>query len=158
MAHKLQVISFVRGYHEYMDIWLLSIDDEHCLKREPSNKEDANAVAVVRDSSLKRQKYVETGQNSKQLCEISSEVRSSHPNEMSEDFQVVGHVPKLMAIWLTKFLKRASNIGKAVIKGKRVNRGGGYGLEIPCEYQFMGDAFSISWLKDKLQKEGFDAN
>ena len=100
---------------------------------------------------------VETGQNSKQLREISSEVRSSHPNEMSEDFQVVGHAPKLMAIWLTKFLKRASNIGKAVIKGKRVNRGGGYGLEIPCEYQFMGDAFSISWLKDKLQKEGFDA-
>ena len=26
-----------------------------------------------------------------------------------------------------------------------------------CEYQFMGDAFSISWLKEKLQKEGFDA-
>ena len=98
MAHKLQVVSFVRGYHEYMDIWLPSIDDEHCLKREPSNKEDANPVAVVRDSSLKRQKNVETGQNSKQLCEISSEVRSLHPNEMSEDFQVVGHVPKLMAI------------------------------------------------------------
>ena len=76
---------------------------------------------------------------------------------MSEDFQVVGHVPKLMAIWLKKFLKRASKIGKAVIKGKRVNRGGGYSLEIPCEYQFMGDAFSISWLKEKLQKEGFDA-
>ena len=66
-------------YHEYMDIWLPSIDDEHCLKREPSNKEDANAVAVVRDSSLQRQKNVETGQNSKQLREISSEVRSSHP-------------------------------------------------------------------------------
>ena len=49
MAHKLQVVSFVRGYHEYMDIWLPSIDDEHCLI-----KEDANPVAVV--SSLKRQK------------------------------------------------------------------------------------------------------
>ena len=84
-------------------------------------------------------------------------MKSPHPNEMSDDFEVVGHVPKLMAIWLTKFLKRATNIGKVVIKGKRVNRGGGYGLEIPCEYQFMGDAFSISWLKEKLQKEGFDA-
>ena len=51
-----------------------------------------------------------------------------------------------MAIWLTKFLKQATNIGKVVIKGKRVNRGSGYGLQIPCEYQFMGDAFSISWL------------
>ena len=36
-----------------MDIWLPIIDDELCLKRELSNKEDANAVAVVRDSSLK---------------------------------------------------------------------------------------------------------
>ena len=62
-----------------------------------------------------------------------------------------------MAVWLTKFLKRATNIGKVVIKGKRVNRGSGYGVEIPCEYQFICDAFSISWLIEKLQKEGFDA-
>ena len=62
-----------------------------------------------------------------------------------------------MAIWLTKFLKQAANSGKAVIKGKRVNRGGGYGLETPCEFHFTGDAFSISWLKAKLKKEGFDA-
>ena len=62
-----------------------------------------------------------------------------------------------MAIWLTKFLKRVLNIGKVVIKGKRVNRGSGCGLQIPCEYHFMGDVFSISWLKEKLQKEGFDA-
>ena len=62
---------------------------------------------------------------------MSAEKRYSHPNEMREDFEITGHVPKLMAIWLTKFLKRAANSGKAVIKGKRVNRGGGYGLEIP---------------------------
>ena len=60
-------------------------------------------------------------------------MRSPHPNEMSDDIKVVGHVPKLMAIWLTKFLKRATNIGKVVIKGKRVNRGGDYGLETLCE-------------------------
>ena len=84
-------------------------------------------------------------------------MRSLHPNEMSDDFKVVGHVPKLMTIWLAKFLKRATNTEKVVIKGKRVNRGGDYGLEILCEYQFMGDAFSISWLKEKLQKEAFDA-
>ena len=64
-----------------------------------------------------------------------------------------------MAIWLTKFLKRATNIGKVAITGKRVNRGGGYGLEIPCMNINLWemDAFSISWLKEKLQKEGFDA-
>ena len=43
------------------------MDNEHCLKRiELSNKEDANAVAVVRDSLLKGK----TSQNSKQLREF----------------------------------------------------------------------------------------
>ena len=84
-------------------------------------------------------------------------MRSPHPNEMSDDFEVVGRVPKQMAIRLTKFLKQATNNGKVVVKGKRVNRGGGYGLEIPCEYQFVGDTFSISWLEKKLQKEGLHA-
>ena len=57
---------------------------------------------------------------------------------------------------ITKFLTRGTNNGKAVVKGKRVNRGGGYGLEVPCEYFFKGDKFSISWLKTKLEKEGFE--
>ena len=69
---------------------------------------------------------------------------------MTADFQEIRHVPKLMALWLTNFLKRATNSGKVVIKGKRVNRGGGYGLEVPCEYQFKGDEFSVNWLKKKL--------
>ena len=56
IAHKLQVVSFLRCYHSYVDIWLPSMDNEHCLKKiELSNKEDANAVAVVRDSLLKGQ-------------------------------------------------------------------------------------------------------
>ena len=65
-------------------------------------------------------------------------------------------------LWLTKFLKRATNSGKAVIKGKRVNRGGGYGLEVPCEYRFTGDSHGSQeihsrGLKTKLTlKEGFD--
>ena len=154
MVHKLQLVLFVGGYHTYMDIWLPIIDDELCLKQELSNKEDANVVAVVCDSLLKCDN-VKTSQNSKPLCDMSSKMRC--PNEMSDDFEVVGHFPKLMAIWLTKFLKRATNIGKIVIKGKQVNRGGGYGLEILFEYQLMGDAFSINWRKEKLQKEGFDA-
>ena len=49
--------------------------------------------------------------------------------------------------WLTKFLNRPSNLGKAIIKGKRVKRGGGYGLEVPCEYHFQGDDFWCNWLK-----------
>ena len=44
----VQVTSFVPGYHVYLEVWEPKIGDEHCLKREPNNKEDDNAVAVVR--------------------------------------------------------------------------------------------------------------
>lgn len=55
-----------------------------------------------------------------------------------------------MAIWLTTFLKRGPNSSKAVIKDKRVNRGGGYGLEIPC----TGDTFFNEMAKGKAKKGG----
>ena len=35
-------------------------------------------------------------------------------------------------------------------KGQASYRGGGCGLEIPCEYTFEGDSFSITWLENKL--------
>ena len=37
-----------------------------------------------------------------------------------------------------------------------MNRGGGFGLEVPCEYIFEGDSFSCGWLQQKLVKEEFD--
>ena len=48
-----------------------------------------------------------------------------------------------------------TNKGRAVVKGKRVNRGVCYGLEIPCEYCFTGDEFSIQWLKSKREEQRF---
>ena len=42
------------------------------------------------------------------------------------------------------------NYARVIIKGKHVNRGAGYGLEVPCEYHFEGDNFSCNWLKEKL--------
>ena len=97
--------------------------------REPNNKVDSNAGAVVSKYSRKNVMHRKSAQNVKYLEQMSSKV-CLHTNEMSADFQVIGHEPKLMAIWLTKFLKRTTNSGKAVIKGKRVNRGGAYGLEV----------------------------
>ena len=42
-------------------------------------------------------------------------------------------------------LKRPTNGGKDihVVKGKRVNRGGGFGLEVPCVYQFEVTVFLV---------------
>ena len=61
-----------------------------------------------------------------------------------------------MAQWVKKFLKRATNLATVIIKGKRVNRGAGYGVELLCEFKFQGDSFSCNWLKDKLKKEKYD--
>ena len=46
-----------------------------------------------------------------------------HPNEMSHSNEVIGHIPKLMALWVTK---RTTNSGTVVITDERVNRGAGY--------------------------------
>ena len=60
-----------------------------------------------------------------------------------------------MATWVTKLLKRPTNTDKVVTKEKSVNRGGGFGLEILCEYIFESDTFSSYWLQRKLMKEEF---
>ena len=65
-------------------------------------------------------------------------------------------VSMLMAVHVTKFLKRPTYSSKVTAMGKRVNRGGGCGLELPCEYLIYGDKFSCEWLKKNLTKKGFD--
>ena len=45
-----------------------------------------------------------------------------------------------------------------MVKGKQVNRGESYGLEISWEYTLESNSFSITWLKNKLIiKEEFPA-
>ena len=142
----VRVNSFFRGYYEYVDIWQPPKSSEHSLRREPVNEVDKNAVAVVQET--------QSG-NTTRACS-QAEPLNTHPNEIAVGMEVVGHVPKLMAQWVTKFLKRASNSGTVVITGKRINRGAGYGLELPCEFKFQGDKYSCDWLKERLRKENFD--
>ena len=148
----LHVHSYIRGYHEYLSIWEPTVDEMYALKRELQNEQDSNAVVIVRQK-LRKSRVIPRVTRSGRGKTASKPY--SHPNEMMDDYEVIGHVPNLMALWLTKFVKRPTNNGKVTVKGKRVNRGGGYGLEIPCEYTFEGDLFSITWLKNKLIKEEF---
>ena len=126
--------SFLRGYHDYQELWIPEIGDEYELKREPLKTVDNNAVAIF----CKRE-----GGSSRRKC--------IYKNELNGE-TVLGHVPKLMALRITKFLKRPTNKGEAVVKGKHVNRGADYGLEISCEYCFTADEFSVQWLKSKLER------
>lgn len=52
--------------------------------------------------------------------------------------QVVGHVPFNLAPSMSNFLKRDINKAFAQVVGEKVNRGAGYGLEIPCIYHLYG--------------------
>ena len=120
------VNSFVRGYHEYLDIWQPAISSEHSLRQKPGNEVDKNAVAVVQ----------ETQSGNTIGASSQPEPLNTHPNEITVGMEVVGHVTKFMAQWVTKFLKGASNSGMVVITGKQINREAGYGLELPCEFKF----------------------
>ena len=97
-----EILSFVRGYHSYMDVWEPRVGEVLVLEREPHNVVDQLAVSVVRSG------------------------------------RIVGHVPFNLAPIFFHFLKRSFNKGTAEITGEKVNRGGGYGLEVPCKYRLYG--------------------
>ena len=52
-----------------------------------------------------------------QTTKITAAEQTFHPYNLTDQFAVIGHVPKLMAMSLTKFLKRPSNSGKTSLKG-----------------------------------------
>ena len=91
--------SFVRGYHSYMDVWEPQVGEVLALERELQNVAYQFAVSVVRSG------------------------------------RIVGHVPFNLAPVFSHFLKRSFNKETAEITGGKVNRGGGYGLEVPCIYR-----------------------
>ena len=51
---------------------------------------------------------------------------------------IVGHLPYNLSPIVSAFLKREVNKGLVEVTGEKVNRGAGYGLEIPRTYHFTG--------------------
>ena len=47
------------------------------------------------------------------------------------------------------FLTLAGKFLEAKVTGKRINRGGGYGLEVPCKYRISGQQKAVDWIKRK---------
>ena len=52
--------------------------------------------------------------------------------------RIVGHVPKNLSKIFHQFMKIPNGAIGCKVTGKRVNRGVGYGLEIPVQYRFIG--------------------
>uniref|UniRef100_A0A1X7UPP5 HIRAN domain-containing protein n=1 Tax=Amphimedon queenslandica TaxID=400682 RepID=A0A1X7UPP5_AMPQE len=65
-----------------------------------------------------------------------------------KDGETVGHVPYNFAPIVSHFLKREVNKAFVEVTGDRINRGGGYGLEVPCSYKFYGPESYITKIKE----------
>ena len=68
-----------------------------------------------------------------------------------KETEVVGHVPYNISSTLSMFLRRDSNKGFAKVTGDCVNRGAGYGMEVPCIYRFYGPTIYIQRLQQIIQ-------
>lgn len=78
----IKVNSFIRVYHVRMTEWEPTTGDVYKLMREPSNIKDSNAVVIVRGKSGE---------------EETQQADGVHPNNVTDRFEVIGHVPALMA-------------------------------------------------------------
>ena len=66
--------------------------------------------------------------------------------------RVFGHVPKNLSKLFHQFLRIPNSTIGCKITGKRVNRGAGYGLEIPAEYSFIGAVKAVEWVEKNINK------
>ena len=62
-------------------------------------------------------------------------------------------MPRNISTFVCKFLKLPNSKISCKVKGKRLNRGAGYGLEIPLIYTFNGHEKAIEWTKSKIQED-----
>lgn len=68
-----------------------------------------------------------------------------------KDGDIIGHVPFNLSRTVSQFLRRQCNSAFAEVTGDYVNRGAGYGLEVPCIYRFFGPEPYIQKLQEILK-------
>ena len=54
---------------------------------------------------------------------------------------IVGHVPLNLVPRLSAFLRKDVNKAFVQVTGDKINRGAGYGLEVPCVYRLYGPKY-----------------
>ena len=119
---KLNRNSFLdKGIPCLQDTWEIKIGEVLDLIHEPNNEHDKNAIAVIKDND------------------------------------VAGHVPWTLASTkqgtgiIRHFLTKKGSKGQVQVVGfQAVNRGGGYGMEIPCVYKFTGQPRNVDMLNKLL--------
>ena len=71
-----------------------------------------------------------------------------------KDDEIVSHLPAILSLTAFYYLAiaRLLNNGIAEISGQKVNRGAGYGLEVPCVYCFYGAEKYVKRLREVLDR------
>ena len=86
------------------------------------------------------------------LKKESANVHDMHAVDVYYENQVVGHVLYDLVPTVSAFLRRHVNEGFAkVVIGDKVNRGAGYGLEIPCTYRLYGSKPYVDRMKSIVE-------
>ena len=67
--------------------------------------------------------------------------------------QMIGQVCKNLSKISHQFIKIPNCTIGFKITGKRVNRGVGYGLEIPVQYIFIGAKKAVEWAEKNIKKK-----
>ena len=63
----------------------------------------------------------------------------------------MGHFPYNITSLLSSFLRRDCNKGFGEVTGNALNRGAGYGMEVPCKYRLYGPREYIARLREYIQ-------
>ena len=66
--------------------------------------------------------------------------------------QIVGHIPKNLSKIFHQFMKIPICTIRCKVTVKRLNRGAGYGLEIPVQYRFIGAKKAVEWAEKNIKK------
>ena len=85
--------------------------------------------------------------------EVKHEVNNEHDKfaiAICHSKKIVGHVPKNLSKFFYQFLSLPNCTISCEVTGKRVNRGGGYGLEVPVKYTFLGPNKAIELIEKRV--------
>ena len=64
----------------------------------------------------------------------------------------VGHIPAYLGPTLFEFLSLPECSVTLFVTGNRVNRGGGFGLEVPVKARLEGHSKAVEWAKKNITK------
>ena len=96
----------------------------------------------------------EVGKTLQLRREVDNEIDAYAVAVVQEDLEedrVVGHVPFNFAKPISLFLQRELNDGRVEVTREKINRGAGYGLELPCVYRLYGPKLYVNKLKELIE-------